>query len=154
MSSKDVNIEQYKSELDENTEYYNEMINLMDWQHLFFNPMHKIPEFQSFIKIKMEELENILDKSEWQERISKRGLGFLAIITKMESIIERKLYLSKNILWNDIPGIKIILESINYELEKNPVSHYSEALIKLLRIFINEPQIINRLFKIIISKTK
>jgi len=99
-------------------------------------------------------IENVLEKSEWQERISKRGLGFLAIITKMESIIERKLSLSKNIIWNDIPGMKIIIESIHYELQKNPVSHYSEGLIKLLRIFINDTQIINKLFKTIISKTK
>ncbi len=154
MSSKDVNIDSFKSELDENTEYHNEMITLMDWQHLFFNHLYKIPELQSFIIGKMEELENILEKSEWQERISRRGLGFLAIIKKMESMIERKVALSKNIIWNDIPGMKIIIESINYELQKNPVSHYSEALIKLLRIFINDPQIINKFFKTIICKTK
>jgi len=154
ISSKDVNIEPYKNELDENIEYHNEMISLMDWQHLFFNPMYKIPELQSFIRTKMEELENILEKTEWQERISKRGLGFLAIVTKMEPMIERKVALSKNIIWNDIPGMKIIIESINYELQKNPVSHYFESLIKLLRIFINDPQIINKFFKKIINKTK
>jgi len=130
------------------------MINLVDWNCLFFNHIRKIPELFNSYSIKIKELEDILNKEEWQERISKRGLGFFGILLKLESIVERKVYMSKNIIWTEIPGMKIIIEAINYELKNNNVANYSEGLIKLLRMFINDYQISNRFFKSIIGKTK
>jgi hypothetical protein len=130
------------------------MVNMLDWNSLFFNHLIKIPELFNSYSSKIKELEDILNKEEWQERISKRGLGFFGILIKLESIVERKVYMSKNIKWTEIPGMKIIIEAINYELKNNNVAYYSDGLIRLLRMFINDYQISNRLFKSIIGKTK
>lgn len=102
----------------------------------------------------MQELDSILERNEWQDRISKRGLGFLSIVTRLETFIEKKVILSKNTSLSQVPGMKIIIESINFELNNTNVAQYSDSMIKLLRIFINDQQIINRFFKTIISKTK
>ena len=128
----------------------------MDWQHLFYNHLTKIPEFSNFMKIKYEELETYLTKKiEWQDRISKRGLGFISIISKFEYFIKKKLSIAENkILWNDIPGMKIIIECLNYEFSTKEIAQYSDNLINLMKIFINEPIILNRFYQTIIKKTK
>ena len=128
----------------------------MDWQHLFYNHLTKIPELSNFMKIKYEELETYLTKKiEWQDRISKRGLGFISIISKFEYFIKKKLSIAENkILWNDIPGMKIIIECLNYEFSTKEIAQYSDNLINLMKIFINEPIILNRFYQTIIKKTK
>lgn len=153
-SSRDVkNIEPNKAEW-ENTEYETEILAMVDWQNLFYNQIINIPELSSFYIDKMEQLDSILERTEWQDRISKRGLGFLSIINKLETFIEKKVMLSKNMSLSQVPGMKIIIESLNFELSNTNVAQYSDSLIKLLRIFIKDQQIINKFFKTIISKTK
>jgi hypothetical protein len=98
--------------------------------------------------------DQILSKHEWQERLGKRGLALFSIINKLEKHIQSIIVISRSITWNDIPGFRILIGIIKHELSVRNVSTYPSQLIDLLPIFINDHELINSFFYLIVKSTK
>lgn len=151
-SSKDVDLSHLKEENDENCIPNNPIVSLIDWQNLFYNKLASIKEIK--LEEKLTEIDQILLKSDWQERMKRRGLGFLFILSRLEKYISRRIVTANNINWTDIPGFKIIIESLVHELKTKQVYSYPKPLLDILLIFINDHCIMNRFLRTIVCRTK
>lgn len=150
--SKDVNLCGIKEDLEHNDILTNPVLSLIDWQNLFFDKLNNIKDFN--LPEKITELDQILMTSAWQERISKRGLGFFYILSKLEKYISKKIVATNSIKWTQIPGFNIMIESIIHELKTKNINSYPEPLTNILLIFINDYEIMNRFLKTILQRTK
>ena len=140
-------------ELDMNVK--NNPINyLIDWEHLFYHKIKNLNTLNQELDDLEKETQNILLKCDWKERLSKRGQALFSIINKLERNIQNMIVLTRSITWNNIPGFKILIGTIKHELSVRNVSTYPSKLIDLLPMFINDHEIINSFFKLIVGRTK
>ncbi len=127
---------------------------LIDWQQLFYDKLIEVSSEFSDVEEIIKETDNILKRLEWKEKLSKRGLSLFSIINKLEKHIQNIIVIARSITWNDIPGFKILIGIIKHELSVRNVSNYPSKLIDLLPIFINDHEIINSFFNLIVKRTK
>jgi hypothetical protein len=127
-------------------------LSVIDWQFLFYEKIEKSPNLN--LSDKLQELDEIIHKKyTWQERISKRGLGFFYVVSHIANYVFKKLGKDTNINWLEMPGFKIIINSIIYELSIKEVHAYPKPLTDILVIFINDYGIMNKFYKIIVGRT-
>jgi hypothetical protein len=162
--SKDINLKEFERKTSGNDEALtllpddntlNPINTIIDWENLFYRKLDMyIQDSENDIKEKLQQTDEVIKHQEWKERMSKRGLAFFSMVTKLEQYIMKKIVVTKNIKWKDIPGFDKIILAINYELANREVSSYPAQLIELLMVFINDADIMNGFFKTIISRTK
>jgi hypothetical protein len=126
---------------------------LIDWQNLFYDKIENLKTENEIID-REHETDAIFKKYNWKERLAKRGLALFSIIGKLEKYIQNIIVISRSITWYDIPGFKVIIEIIKHELKNRKVAEYPQALVDLLPIFINDPDIINEFMRSILYATK
>jgi hypothetical protein len=133
----------------------NPIISLIDWENLFYKKLsiHYAGHDLEDINEKLQETDKILEKPDWQDRLSKRGLAFFSMIIRLEEYVQNKIVVSRNIKWCNIPGFDIIIKAVKHELGNREVSKYPSQLLDLMAIFINDSDVINSFFSIIIKKT-
>lgn len=155
-------------------DYINPIVSTIDWDDLFYkklNPLldklkknqkqSEITKQQSFTSgVDLNSYDGIIDKididlkvNEWRERLSRRNLGFLTVIKKLEDYIRSKIIVNRDINWEDIPGFDIIIFSIMNELKSREVSKYPKLLTEVMLCFINNVAIINLFVLVIARKT-
>lgn len=142
----------------------NPVNTLIDWETLFYDRIVKLskstnvsPAFTKAVENvldKIKETEKIMNSLEWKGRISKRGNAFFSMVIRLERYIQSKVVILRNLRWTKIPGFKYIINAIVYELNHREVSQYSEPLVRLLSIFINDSDISNLFINTIIRRTK
>ena len=94
------------------------------------------------------------NKSDWKDRLAKRGLAFFSIINRLEKYILNKVVKNIDIKWYNIPGFDIIINTIIHELKLREVAKYPAQLIELLTIFFNDSDLVNIFFRTIVTRTK
>lgn len=124
---------------------------VFDWGELFYNRVEKIKGTN--MAEKKKELQAVLSKSNWRERIKLKGLGFYSIISHFEKYLYSKYEKKEEVNLDSAPGIVEIKNSIIAELKSKPVVQYPQSLVNLLGIFIYNPNDINKFYKIIIEHT-
>ena len=138
----------YKIDANEMNISYNYVI---DWNDLFYSKIKKIKEIK--FEEKKKKLIDEINSLHWRERICKKGLGFYSIIARFENYLFSEFDNKEEVSLDHVPGINEIKKSIIDEIEKKPISSISPNLIKLLNIFIYNPNDVNDFFKIIVNRT-
>lgn len=150
-SFKITNSDYLEERFDQQDVLLNPVNSLIDWDLLFFERYKKFGEF--YFDSKQAKLKNIINNKEWKEKLKKRGPAFISIIIQIKSYIKRKIVLTRNIRWKDIPGFVLLLNTIYYDLLNKEVKSISTACISLMKSFINDSSILNRFIQIIVSRT-
>ena len=135
--------------------------SLILWEVVFYKRLESalkgINKDQTDCEIfeKLKETDTIISKEvEWQDRLSKRGLAFYSMVSKLEKYVGYKVVKNMDIKWANIPGFDIILDAIAKELQIKEITTYSPQLIEVMALFINDSDIINNFARIIVHKTK
>jgi len=105
--------------------YEGAISHIFDWDKYFYSFLPTDSE-QKVENDKI--LKVIIENSKWHERIKKRGVGFLLIVTEWAKYVKSAL-VRKNIFWQDIPGYKIIVKAVLRELQKRPLMCYPDAFL-------------------------
>ena len=93
-----------------------------------------------------------MDLSEWNERISKRGIAFFKFIEYWTSYVLR--IMTNNLIpWQDIPGYVILIKAVLYEVKIRKVTNYPEALKEACCALLANENILTILVNIIFKKT-
>ena len=124
---------------------------IFDWSELFYNKIARIKEIH--FEEKSKKLKEVLNDCNWRQRISLKGLGFYNIIEQFEPYLLTKFEKNEDVTLEKVPGISVIKDSITEDLQSKPIYSYSTSLIKLLGIFIYNPNDVNAFYKIIINRT-
>jgi hypothetical protein len=74
-----------------------------------------------------EILNSALGSDRWKHRLQKRGVAFFLII-KQWAIYVKKILVSNNVSWKDVPGYKSILKAVLLEMKERDVANYPDAL--------------------------
>lgn len=129
----------------------NPVNSLLDWNTLFYDQYRQFKEFD--LESKQARIMKLLDSKSWKEVLTRRGPTFISIVFQIRNYIKQKIVLSKNIRWQDLPGFRVIIESIFNDLIKRDVKHISNGLIDLMKGFVNDSSILNRFISIIVNRT-
>ncbi len=124
---------------------------VFDWDGLFYNRIKNLKEINYLEKEKL--LLEALKNSNWQERIRHKDLSFYNILSNFEPYLISKFENKEEVNLEIVPGMAEIKNSIISELENKSVTEYSHSFIRLLDIFIYNPNDINLFYRIIINKT-
>ena len=124
---------------------------IFDWKELFYTKIARIKEIN--FEEKSKKLTEILNNCNWRNRISLKGLGYYNIIEQFEPYLLTKFEKSEDVSLENVPGISVIKDSIIEDLESKAIYSYPTSLIKLLGIFIYNPNDVNKFYKIIINRT-
>lgn len=124
---------------------------IFDWGELFYSRLKKVPGIN--LEEKEKELEKILEKSGWRDRIRVKGVGFYSILSHFDNYLYSRYEKNQELNLDAAPGITVIKNSIIAELENKPVYSYPQSLIDILSVFIYNANDMNRFYKVIISKT-
>ena len=96
-----------------------------DWDRYFYD---HLPEENEQKKESDRILKASIESNKWHDRIKKRGIGFLLIITEWAKYVKSAI-VRKNIFWQDVPGYKIIVKGVLREMQQRPLLLYPDALI-------------------------
>ena len=124
---------------------------IFDWRELFYTKIGRIKEIN--FEEKSKKLTDILNNCNWRQRINLKGLGFYNIIEQFEPYLLTKFEKSEDVSLENVPGISVIKDSIIEDLQSKAIYSYPTSLIKLLGIFIYNPNDVNKFYKIIINRT-
>lgn len=105
--------------------YEGAIAHIFDWDKYFYSHLPKSNE-QKIENDKM--LMQIIDNSKWHDRMKKRGVGFLLIITEWAKYVKAAV-VRKNIFWQDVPGYKVIVKAVLREMQKRQLLLYPDALV-------------------------
>ena len=131
----------------------NPVNSLIDWELLFFSRFKKFKDKSFFEDSLKKKLFKVLEANEWKEKLKKRGPTFVLIILEMKHYIKKKIVISRNVRWKDIPGFSLILECIYNDLKNKEAKSISNAGINLMKSFINDSTILNKFINAIINNT-
>ena len=105
--------------------YEGAIAHIFDWDRYFYSHLPKDNEQK---KENDKILKYILENSRWHDRIKKRGVGFLLIITEWAKYVKQAV-IKRNIFWQDVPGYKTIVKAVLREFQKRPLMLYPDALL-------------------------
>ena len=108
-----------------NKKYEGAIAHIFDWDRYFYSHLPKDNEQK---KENDKILEHILENTRWHDRIKKRGVGFLLIITEWAKYVKQAV-IKRNIFWQDVPGYKTIVKAVLREIQKRPLLSYPDSLL-------------------------
>ena len=76
------------------------MSKLFDWNKYFYKALSQLcnaKELSTFMENTLH-LDTALKQRKWQERIKKRGIGFMLIVTEWAKCVKHQIH-KTNILW-------------------------------------------------------
>ncbi len=88
----------------------------------------------------------------WQNRVKKRSLAYFQIIKRWGDFIQQTVQIN-HLFWQDIPGYKMIVRSILYELKTRPVNEYPDPLVEVTLTLIQNSELLSTFVTIIFSRT-
>lgn len=88
----------------------------------------------------------------WQNRVKKRSLAYFQIIKRWGDFIQQTVQIN-HLFWQDIPGYKMIVRSILYELKTRPVNEYPDPLVEVTLALIQNSELLSTFVTIIFSRT-
>lgn len=92
-------------------------------------------------------LKQTVQNIKWHDRMKKRGVGFLLIITEWAKYIKNAV-VRRNVFWQDVPGYKIIVKAVLREIQKRSLLLYPDALIDCsMALLSNEKVRMNLIFR-------
>ena len=141
---------------DDLEDYVNPIFLTIDWERLFYEKLDLInPEKKADedIAATQKKLDTTLESIEWKSRMMHKGNGFLGLIKYLVEYIKSKIVVDREIAWEDIPGFEQILFVIVNELKTKNMALLSKTFIDVMNCFVNEPEIINVFFRVIVLNT-
>lgn len=97
---------------------------LLDWQTNFYEPLKTLPKFEE----NYSKLKTILENERWKERMSKRGIPFFSFLTHWVNYVEKVSLVSKNVVWQCLPGYTKLVKALLNAMKIRDVSEYPDSL--------------------------
>ena len=105
--------------------YEGAITQIFDWDRYFYSHLPTDNEQQ---KESDRILKQTVNNNKWHDRMKKRGIGFLLIITEWAKYVKSAV-VKRNVFWQDVPGYKIIVKAVLREMQKRSLLLYPDALI-------------------------
>jgi hypothetical protein len=105
--------------------YEGAIAHVFDWERYFYS---HLPDGNEQKKESDRILKSCIQSTKWHERIKKRGVGFLLIVTEWAKYVKTAV-VRRNVFWQDVPGYKTIVKAVLREMQNRPLLLYPDALI-------------------------
>ena len=105
--------------------YEGAIAHIFDWDRYFYS---HLPDDNEQKRESDRLLKNTVQSVKWHDRMKKRGVGFLLIVTEWAKYVKSAV-VRRNVFWQDVPGYKIIVKAVLRETQKRPLLLYPDALV-------------------------
>jgi hypothetical protein len=105
--------------------YEGAIAHIFDWEHYFYS---HLPDGNEQKKESDRILKSCIQSTKWHDRIKKRGVGFLLIVTEWAKYVKLSV-VRRNVFWQDVPGYKTIVKAVLREMQNRSLLLYPDALI-------------------------
>lgn len=121
---------------------------LLDWDKDFYNHIMNEDEFVT----NKNKLAMMLQTG-WRDKFRKKGVIFFYFIKEWCLYISQTLVV-KNFNWHNIVGYDIIIKTFLEQMNNKEISKYSDIMIEASLSLLTDPYILDKMVRIIITKTK